>query len=227
MHEIKEIARRHLVAAGPSGITLRAIARDMGMTPPALYRYITSLEDLVRVLIADYYDELTTVLERTRDTVPEQDTVGRLLAMVRAFRAWALGNPAEFALIFTTPLPASEMSRLDTTRTYEAGRRFGAVFFELAAELWRRHEFPVPAEDDLPPALREQLRGYADYMSGELPLGVMQVCVSCWSRLYGLVCLEVFGQLRFLGTDGGPVFEQELNDIAERLGAPYRARENM
>jgi AcrR family transcriptional regulator len=121
--EIVATARRLLVADGPTAVTLRAIARDMGMTAPGLYRYVASHEDLINVLIAALFDEATGELEAARDSA-RPEVAPRLLATCRAFRRWALANPTELALVFGSPLPgfeAQEMSPME-----EAGRRFAA-----------------------------------------------------------------------------------------------------
>src|SRR5512133_3245011 len=98
--EIKDTARRILVSDGVDGLSLRAIAREMGMTAPALYRYFPSREDLVVALIADLYDQLTATLEAARDAVVPADPRRQLAQTSRAFRTWALANPREFGLLF-------------------------------------------------------------------------------------------------------------------------------
>jgi len=100
--EIKATARRLLVQDGRDALTLRAIAREMGMTAPGLYRYFASHDDLVVGVCHDILDELTVVLLAARDTVPLDDPIGRLGATCRAFRRWALEHPAEFQLSFAT-----------------------------------------------------------------------------------------------------------------------------
>ena len=98
--EIKETARRILVAEGPEAVSLRAIAREMGMTAPALYRYFDSHEELVGAVCLDLLAEITATLEAARDTVGLDDPHGRLLATCRAFRRWSLAHPREFQLVF-------------------------------------------------------------------------------------------------------------------------------
>src|SRR5690554_1483149 len=104
--EIKQAARRRLVDHGPAAISLRAIAREMGMTAPALYRYFPSLEALVTELVADLLDEMTDSMEAARDAEPEGDIRARLYAVTRAFREWAITHRPEFTLIFANPLPS-------------------------------------------------------------------------------------------------------------------------
>jgi len=100
VREIKETARRVLVDQGVDGLALRAVAREMGMSAPALYRYFDSREDLVENVVADLYDELVGVLEAARDAARPATAPVQLLACARAFRRWAITHHAEFGLLF-------------------------------------------------------------------------------------------------------------------------------
>ena len=92
------------------------------------------------------------------------------------------------------------------------------VFAALMAEIYAERHFPIPADDEIEPPLQEQLRAWCAKLPVELPLGVMQVFLSCWIRLYGLVCMEVFGHLKFALADAEPMFEAELRGLAGVLG---------
>lgn len=218
--EIKGTARRILVAEGMDGLALRAIARDMGMTAPALYRYFPSREDLVVHLIADLYDELADAMAAARDAGDPRDTPSRLSAACRAFRRWAVTHPREFGLLFGSPMPGVEVDRSGATPNpaHAAGERFGAVFAELVGQIYLARPFPVPAEEDIDPLLRQELTEWCTSFPVPLPIGVAQVFLSCWIRLYGMVAMEVFGHLKFAVADAEPVFEVELLDLAGTLG---------
>ena len=218
--EIKDTARRILVSEGADGLSLRAIAREMGMTAPALYRYFPSREDLVVHLIADLYGELADTMEAARDAEPADDTPGRLRAVSRAFRHWAVARPREFALLFGSPIPGLEATRRGDAPTvaHEAGERFGAIFAELVARIYVTRSFPVPAEEDIDPLLRQELDEWCTSFPVPLPVGVAQVFLSCWIRLYGMVAMEVFDHLKFAVADAEPIFEAELRDLAGKLG---------
>ena len=218
--EIKDTARRILVAEGVDGLFLRAIAREMGMTAPALYRYFPSREDLVVHLIADLYGELADTMEAARDAVGPEDTPGRLSAACRAFRRWAVEHPREFALLFGSPIPGLEATRGGAAPTvaHEAGERFGGIFAELVARIYLTRPFPVPPEAEIDPLLRQELREWCTTFPVPLPIGVAQVFLSCWIRLYGMVAMEVFDHLKFAVADAEPIFEAELRDLAGKLG---------
>ena len=275
--EIKDTARRILVAEGPDGLSLRAIAREMGMTAPALYRYFPSREDLIGALIADLYDELTAAISTaagaagdaagriagaaTRGAAgnPARGTAGDaaggidgaaargaagnlargtargvgggaaagetaggdpragITAASRAFRAWALAHPREFGLLFGSPIPGID-AHSDDSPAGLASERFGQVFGDLVAHIYLTGPFPVPAEDEMDPELRRQLRDWCSGLPVELPVGAGQVFLSCWIRLYGMVALEVFGHVQFALPDAEPLFEAELRDLAVKLG---------
>ena len=227
--EIKDTARRILVAEGPDGLSLRAIAREMGMTAPALYRYFPSREDLVGSLIADLYDELTATLAAAANiadgapgdaaggALDTADPRAQITAASRAFRSWALAHPREFGLLFGSPIPGID-AHSDDSPAGLASERFGQLFGTLVARIYLADPFPVPAEDEMDPRLRRQLRAWCSALPVELPIGAGQVFLSCWIRLYGMVAMEVFGHLRFALPDAAPMFEAELRDLAVKLG---------
>ncbi|MFI5958562.1 TetR/AcrR family transcriptional regulator [Cryptosporangium sp. NPDC051539] len=213
VQEIQSTARRMLVAEGYDGLSLRAIARAMGMSAPALYRYYVSREDLISALVLELKLELTESLEKVRDAQP--DLVEKLLSVSREFRRWAVAHPSEFTLVFTSSAIGLDPSPESVDPT---GERFGQVFGDLITELYLTRPFPIPPDDEIEPPLRAQLREWNDCFPQPLPLGVTQVFLSAWIRLYGTVSMEVFGQLKFALSDAGPMFEAELRSLSEFLG---------
>jgi AcrR family transcriptional regulator len=219
--EIKRTARRVLVHSGGEGLALRAVAREMGMTAPGLYRYFASREELVEHVVADLYDELCNGLEAARDAARPAVPGVQLLAVSREFRRWAITHVPEFGLLFGSAgddVP-SEGGAVEGPAAV-AGQRFAAVFGLLVAQIWLDRRFPVPEEEEIDPALRAQLREWGAHVPVELPLGVLRVFLSCWVRLYGLVCMEIFGHLKFALTDAESLFEDELRQLGDLLGIP-------
>lgn len=219
LQEIKDVAREHLRAHGPSGISLRGIARVIGMTAPALYRYFASLDALLAAMIESYTNEMCDVMEEARDEVDSGDIAGRLVAVSRAFRQWSLEHRAEFTMVYGAPVPG--FSRPEEGGVHEAAARLGRIFFSLFAELWQRQPFPVPADDEIPPELRRQLEAFAAECGTDevdLPVGVIRLYVAAWIRLYGMVAMEVFGHLDFVAEDAEPLFEAELTDLGRVIG---------
>jgi AcrR family transcriptional regulator len=224
IQEIKQTARRLLVSHGSEAVSLRAIAREMGMTAPALYRYFDSHEELLRHVVADIFTELAAELREKIDAAAGaasgapglEPMAAKLIAGCRAFRGWALAHRPEFSMIFGSPLPGLEMVHGDPVM--ECGLQFGQVFLDLFSELWLRRPFDVQEADEINPALRPQLERYRDMVGSDLPIGAMQTFLRCWVLLYGMVCLEVFGHLRFALEDPSPMFELMLSDMALMLG---------
>jgi AcrR family transcriptional regulator len=215
--EIKQTARRLLVEDGPDALTLRAIAREMGMTAPALYRYFASHEDLVAAVCADVLDELTLTLSRARDSVATDEPVERLAVACRAFRQWSLAHPREFHLTFASPAPRPPMTGGDIATPEDLS--FGAVFLGIFVEIWARRPFPVPDEAALPPAFVAQLRAFSSRVGDVLPLGALVAYLTGWVRLYGAVTIETFGHLGFALDDAEPMFEAMLDDMTRALRA--------
>jgi AcrR family transcriptional regulator len=221
VREITDTARRILVEEGPGAVTLRAIAREMGMTAPALYRYFGSHGELLRHLVGDLFTELTRDLHVAMDEVPKSDMSGKFMTVARQFRLWALAHPREYSLLFGTPVRgAAHKEEVDFAE--ECARQFGWTFMSLFLELWRKQPFPVMAEEEIDPGLREELRRYRDEVLGiSLPLGVIQQFLKCWIRLQGGVSLEVFGHLEFALSDAAPMFELMLREVTVELGLTY------
>ncbi|MFF5171216.1 TetR/AcrR family transcriptional regulator [Micromonospora sp. NPDC000089] len=208
--EIKDGARRLLVTGGVEAVSLRAIARDMGMTAPAIYRYFPSLEALVFDLAGDLYDELRQRIEAARDAAGPEPTE-QLRQMCRAMRRWAVEHPAEFTLIFGNPVPGVTDFTDQCVDPEHPGARFGAVFLVPFVALTRRAALPPP-----PPDLHELRQRLGTHLGplaashGELPIEVAYAFLSAWTRLYGLVAMEVFGHLSWAVDEPEALFETEL-----------------
>ena len=223
--EIKQTARRILVSEGLDAISLRAIAREMGMTAPALYRYFGSHDELLKHVCADIFTELANDIRsaiKSVDAATGGDMTAKVLAACWEFRRWSLNHPREYGLIFATPLPGLHVQKDEITA--EGGGQFGNTFFTLMVELWRKRPFPVPSDDEIDPGLRDQLVRYREglgALADGLPLGLLMVFLRCWVRLYGIVSLEVFGHLSFALDDGKPMFELMLSEMAPQVGLVY------
>jgi AcrR family transcriptional regulator len=229
--EIIQTARRLLVEQGPDAVSLRAIAREMGMTAPALYRYFTSHEELLRHVVAGIFTELAGHVRAAVDAAVDNSDgaltqaevmVVKMIAGCREFRAWTLEHVPEFSMIFGSPLPGLEyLHEITRDPTVDCGYQFGQVFLDLFGDLYRRRPFSIPADDEIQPGLREQLARYRELTGTDLPLGALQTFLRCWVLLYGTVSLEVFGHLKFAVDDASPMFELMLTDLAPMIGLTY------
>ncbi|WP_158895186.1 TetR/AcrR family transcriptional regulator [Amycolatopsis anabasis] len=218
--EIRAAARTLLVEQGSPAVTINAVAREVGMSGPALYHYFAGHDELVEAVTEDFFRELVAAMEAARDACAADSPARRLLAISRALRGWAIAHPAEFGWVFASPIPAPNAERLTSPR-YRAGQDFEQVFLAEIEALWATSPFPVPRADELAPSIREQLSAYSAQLNRNLPLEAVHVFLSCWIRLYGLLCMEVLHQLDFAYSDLEPVFEECLRDICRMLGLDY------
>jgi AcrR family transcriptional regulator len=233
IEEIIQTARRLLVQSGPDAVSLRAIAREMGMTAPGLYRYFGSHEELLRHVCANIFTELGEDIHQAIQAAvppssgsvppaPDQVTAKltvKMVAACREFRRWALNHQPEFALLFGVPLPGLDDGRYDIAD--ECALAFAGTFFTLFLELWSAVPFPVPAADQIDPGLRDQLSRYRDALGTDIPVGAVLTFLRCWTVLYGAVAMEVFGHLSFALEDPAPMFEITLGDLASLVGLRY------
>jgi AcrR family transcriptional regulator len=226
--EIKQTARRLLVAEGPDAVSLRAIAREMGMTAPALYRYFGSHEDLIGHVVADIFTEIANDIRAAIEAAGRDsggDITSKLVAACHEFRHWSLTHRAEFGMLFGSPLPTIEAALDHDDVIAACAMKFSGTFFTLFLELWQHHPFAVPADGEIDPALRDQLVRYRESLGvDDLPAGAIFTFLWCWVRLYGMVSLEVFGHLHFALEDASPMFERTLVELAELLGREYTPR---
>ena len=217
--EIKAEARRLLVTGGPEAISLRAIAREMGMTAPAIYRYFASLEALVEALADDLFVELREVVaDAKRDAGP--DAVDQLRAMARAFREWSIAHPAEFALILGSPLPGIVAFQDSCVDENHPGARLGQLFMETLNDIWRRNRYATPPRSLMEERLAAHLGPLRASLGERVPIEVAWAFLSGWSRLYGLVSMEVFHHLSWAVSEPGALFEMELHSYVEQVAAP-------
>jgi AcrR family transcriptional regulator len=205
--EIKQAARIQLVGGGPSAISLRAIARDMGITAPALYRYYPALDSLILELCTDLYTELRVACEAVRDQVPPEDHEGRLLVMVREFRRWVLSHPAESTVIFGPPLPGVDQFHEQCQDLSHAGVQFGQIFIEPMVALYLQGRLPV----------RKAVVPSPEHAHGDVPAEVYTYFLLKWTQFYGIIMAEVFGHLSWAVDDAEPLFEAELTAFTESL----------
>jgi AcrR family transcriptional regulator len=228
IEEIIQTARQLLVKDGPEAVSLRAIAREMGMTAPGLYRYFGSHEELIRHVIAGIFTELGADIHQAMEAAAPaaqaaDDVTGKMtvkmVAACREFRRWALSHTAEFGLLFGVPLPGLDDGRYDIAD--ECALAFAGTFFALFLELWKAAPFPVPAPEDIDPSLRDQLGRYRDALDADLPVGAVLTFLRCWTVLYGAVAMEVFGHMGFALQDAAPMFELTLGDLASLVGLRY------
>lgn len=190
--EILAAARRHLATDGAPALSLRAIARDLGMASSAVYRYVASRDELLTRLIIDAYDSLGAAAEAAEIVVARDDLGGRWSAICRAVRGWAIANPNEYALIYGSPVPGY-VAPPDTIAP--ATRVTNLLIHILVDATVMGRLTPTVAQDQLDPEGRSALAPVRALIGVELPDGLILRGLMVWSALYGTVSFELFGQL--------------------------------
>jgi len=224
--DIKAAARKLLAEQGQAGVQLRPVAREVGMTAPALYRYVDSLEALIELVCVDCFNELGDAMEAARDAVPDAPVMDRLMDTARAFRAWAVAHPAEFGLVFGTPVQSPQDPDSPTEAEIGAAR-FGNIFSALFIELWATAPFKIASDDELAPGLAAGIQPFSvwlcDFVGTDIPKGALVSFIEAWIRLHGAVALETFGHLHWALEDGSPLFEQTLHEIGKSWKTPVES----
>jgi AcrR family transcriptional regulator len=211
--EIKAAALSQIAEVGGPSLSLRGVAREIGMSPAGLYRYYDGRDDLLTDLIADAYNDLASAVE-SAIADGGASTRDRFAAGMRAYRRWALEYPNRFLLIFGTPIPGYEAP--EDGPTVEGNRRMGEAFFSVGVEAWRRGEIPV-VTPSRPPTEGE--RGLAAEIDPEMPPELIPVMLGTWAHFHGLVTLEVLNQFQWLyGDDGEALFESETERLLTGIG---------
>ena len=187
--EIKAEARRQLAAHGAEGLSLRAVARELGMVSSALYRYFPSRDDLLTSLIIDAYDALGEAAEAASAGPPAADVRGRWRAACHAVRAWALAHPHEYALIYGSPVPGYQAPQTTVTSAVRVARVLGGLLTDAGPQA-RAAGGPVP-----PPGLAGQAGVVADAIAPGVPGTVIIRGLIAWTQLFGMISFELFGQL--------------------------------
>lgn len=207
--DVKAAALDQLAAGGAQAISINAIAKHLGVSGPALYRYFANRDDLLTALVIDAYCDLGDALTRELDArSPRSGPEERVRRLARAYRSWALAEPHRYELLFKPPLPGYDAHAEPLAAA--ARSLMGTL---LAALHGIDHTESAPAED-LEPVTYEHDDVLAARSAGTADF---QLAVSVWSRLHGIVSLELGGGFSAMHLDADTLFERELQVLVERL----------
>jgi AcrR family transcriptional regulator len=209
--EIAEVARRHLASAGAAALSLRAVARELGMASSAVYRYFPSRDDLLTALIVDAYDALGDAAEGAERAAPRDDLRGRWMATSRASREWAVAHPHEYALIYGTPVPGYAAPET----TIAPAARVGLVLIRIVVDGLAAGAITAPDE---PGAAGTLVPGIADDLG--LPAALAPRAMFVWSSLFGAISWELFGQTNNVVEDHAGYFDTVAHRLADVVGVP-------
>ena len=196
--EIKKHAWEQIATAGASALSLNAIAKQMGMSGPALYRYFANRDELITELIRDAYQSLS-------DTIRAAAADGAdLSGLAQTMRMWALEDPQRYLLIYGTPVPGYQAPE-DTRRL---ASEVMTVLLEASGDPELRALPPSPVQDHL-----AEHRGWAAGAPSAEP-SALHRAVIFWTRLHGVLSLEVAGQFTGMGFDPAQVYAAEVEAVA-------------
>ena len=206
---IKETAWKQISEAGAPALGLRSIARELNITAPSIYNYFPSRDDLVTALIVDAYNSLADAQEASFQNTAEDDLSSRLFELGMAYRDWAVTYPQRYQLIFGTPiphyhapdeitLPAAARSLVPLTQTVQALYSAGQIRTERLAPMT--------------PRLEAMLKAWQEFQGGS-DLEVLYLTTIIWSRVHGLVTLEIGNQLPAFLDEPAEIFRREIMNI--------------
>jgi len=216
--EITRAAREQLAHQGAAGLSLRAVARDLGMVSSAVYRYFPSRDALLTALILEAYNSLADAGAAGQGRVRRTDYRRRWLVSCRAVRRWAIAHPHEYALIYGSPVPGYLAPR----ETVEPAARVMLIFLDVVRDAavagalasGRPHHPPLSAR------LKSQLHAVTAEFAAEVPEDTLGALFYGFSQLLGVISLELYGH--FVGSvdPTEPFFDYAMNMTADLIGLP-------
>jgi len=218
--EIVAAASRQLDTVGAAGLSLRAIARELGVVSSALYRYFAGRDELLTTLIIEAYDDLGDVTERSIATSRADAPLSRWVEAASAIRQWALDHPQEYALLYGSPVPGYAAP----ADTIVPGTRVTRALIQIVHDAIADGSLVPPAVPvDVPVELSAATAGAFEFLRGELDLraasdDVLLAALAAWTQLFGHLSFELFGQTHGLIVDHEAFFREVSTSMGARIG---------
>ncbi len=214
--QIKAVARQQMAEHGTAGLSLRAIARELGITAPAIYNYFSRLEDLITALIVDAFTDLAEAMEVAEAAEPADRPYDKILALCLAYRVWAMAYPTEFQLIGGNPIPGYQAPE---AITIPLARRPFLGLFRWFIRAHASGELTIPAEyGTVPPAMAAGVSAWRQMSGIAVADPLMGLLMSGWARIYGLTALEMYHHLQPLVGDPAALYRYEMIAFLGQLG---------
>lgn len=210
---IKDTAWKQIAEFGAPALSLRAIARELKITAPAIYNYFPDRDALVTALIVDAFMSFGDWQIEARDAVPADDHAGRLRAIGMAYRNWAHAYPQRYQLIFGTPIPGYQPAPEELLPS--STRSIGALF-SVVEGIRAAGKLPDVPFAEVKLAYTGQYEMWKMHM-GDVRLVTVFVVMTIWARVHGIVSLEVQGNLPLFGEDGDALYSAELDSIVRQF----------
>lgn len=214
--DIKTVARAQMQAKGTAGLSLRAIARELGVTAPAIYNYFPRLDDLITALIVDAYNDLAESMQAAFDAVQTDAMRQRMGATLHAYRDWALKNPAMFQLIYGNPIPGYEAPSEVTVPLAARPFEIMGQAVQIGLETGEMHMPEAYAHVTEPLAQHAE----AIIQQGAYPIApeTLVMLIATWTRIHGMVILEVIGHTPPTVGDPDAFFTHEVDLMLAQMG---------
>lgn len=222
---ITDAARARLTDEGPAQLSLRAVARDVGMVSSALYRYFPSRDDLLTALLVQDYDELGDAVERADAAQDPADVGARWVAACRAVRAWSVAHPGDFALLYGSPVPGYAAPQ----ETIEPATRATMVLARIVVDAMATRPLPTPAVEPSPAAPGPVVEGAVAYIRArglgpDIPAEAVMRTLMAWTAVFGTVSFELFGHYVGSVSDHDRYFDLVVERLAADIGFAASAR---
>jgi AcrR family transcriptional regulator len=210
---IKETAWKQIAQEGAPALSLRAIARELRITAPAIYNYFPRRDDLVTALIIDAYTSFGDSQLAARDAVPPEDLKGRMKAIGLAYRAWAHTYPQRYQLIFGAPIPGYEAPM---EKVFPSSARSISALFSVVEAIYAAGRLNVGGVPAIQDQYQAQYEMWKDYFRGLHPVSLFTSMI-IWARVHGIVSLEIQGNLCPFGEKGDALYLFELDSVARQF----------
>ncbi len=211
IERIKATSRRLLAEKGAPTLSLREVAREMGLVSSAIYRYFATRDELLTALIVDAYNDLGDFAERAQRRVRTRDAHQQLHACASAIRTWAKRNPNEYALLYGSPVPGYEAPQ----DTVSAAARVALVLGSIVVTAW--HGVSSPSAVDPDPRLRGVLERSVEESMPGVPEQVRFMALMMWAQIFGCISFELFGHYKGSVRSASQFFNTVVDEVARSL----------
>ncbi len=213
LEDIKRLGREQIATSGLAGLSLREIARAMGLVSSAVYRYYPSREALLTALVTEAYDGLGAAVEAADAPLDRDDLAGRWRAHARALRAWAVEHPTDYTIVYGPPLAGYDAP----PETYQPAQRSTGILFDALERGWAAGRLR-PLDRTLPAELRAAVDELRERRGLAAPAGTVATGLEAWTQLHGLLAMELHGHLRPAVGAAGPLFADAVEAQLVALG---------
>ena len=210
---IKETAWKQIAEFGAPALSLRAIARELKISAPAIYNYFPDRDALVTALVIDAFTSFGDSQLEARDSLPENDLLGRFRAIGVAYRNWAHTYPQRYQLLFGTPIPGYETP---IEEVFPSSARSISALFSVVEAFRAAGKMKISS---LPEVKKEYQHQFDLWRSqiGEVHPDSHFVAMVIWARVHGIVSLEIQGNLPPFGKSGDELYLFEIESIAKQF----------